>query len=161
MAEENLTEHAQFGDTRFGIQKIYLKDCSFETPNSPRIFSKEWEPEVSLELRNTAKKLSQDMHEVVLSLTVTAKLAEKTAYLVEVQQAGIFLIQGFNEADLNAMVGSYCPNLLFPYAREAVSNFVSKGGFPSFYLAPVNFDALYTQHVESAKGTEPPPKSAH
>jgi len=156
MAEAKSTEN-----TRCGIHKIYLKDCSFETPNSPSIFSEDWEPEVSLELRNTAKKLTPDMHEVVLSLTVTAKLEDKTAYLVEVQQAGIFLIHGFSDDDLTAMVGSYCPNLLFPYAREAVSNFVSKGGFPSFYLAPVNFDALYTQHIENSRGTEPAAKDAH
>jgi len=156
-----MAEAKSTANTRFGIHKIYLKDCSFETPNSPTIFSEDWEPEVSLELRNTAKKLTPDMHEVVLSLMVTAKLEDKTAYLVEVQQAGIFLIQGFSDDDLNAMVGSYCPNLLFPYAREAVSNFVSKGGFPSFYLAPVNFDALYTQHIENSRGTEPAAKDAH
>lgn len=134
---------------RFHIQKIYVKDLSFETPNSPHIFSEKWKPEVNLEIRNTAKVLADDVHEVVLSLTATVKIEDKVAYLIEIQQAGIFNISGFEKNNLAAMVGSYCPNILFPYAREGVSDIVSKGGFPQLVLAPVNFDSLYSQHLQS------------
>jgi preprotein translocase subunit SecB len=139
----------QDGQTQFTIQKVYVKDISFEAPNSPQMFLEKWEPDVSLQLSNTATVLNGNTHEVVLSLTVTAKIKDKTAYLVEVQQAGIFDIVGYDEAQLAAVVGSYCPHVLFPYAREAISDLVSRGGFPQLLLAPLNFDALYRQHLES------------
>lgn len=139
----------QDGQTQFTIQKVYVKDISFEAPNSPQMFLEKWEPDVSLQLSNTATVLNGNTHEVVLSLTVTAKVKDKTAYLVEVQQAGIFDIVGYDEAQLAAVVGSYCPHVLFPYAREAISDLVSRGGFPQLLLAPLNFDALYRQHLES------------
>jgi preprotein translocase subunit SecB len=141
----------QDGQTQFAIQKIYVKDLSFEIPNSPQVFLDKWEPDVSLQLSNTSTVLSQNTHEVVLSLTVTAKLNDKTAYLVEVQQAGIFNLEGYDEAQLGAVIGSYCPQVLFPYAREAVSDLVTRGGFPQLLLAPLNFDALYRQHLEQGK----------
>ena len=141
----------QEGPTQFTIQKIYVKDLSFEMPNSPQVFLEKWEPDVSLQISNTATALSQNTHEVVLSLTVTVKLKDKTAYLVEVQQAGIFNIEGYDEAQVAAMIGSYCPHVLFPYAREAVSDLVTRGGFPQLLLAPLNFDALYRQHLEQGK----------
>jgi preprotein translocase subunit SecB len=136
---------------RLGIQKIYVKDISFETPNSPQIFREKWEPDVSLQLSNNAATLSEGVHEVTLTLTVTAKIQDKTAYLVEVHQAGIFNIEGFEQNAVAAMVGSYCPNILFPYARETVSDIVTRGGFPQLLLAPVNFEALYAQHLEQMK----------
>lgn len=139
---------------RFHIQKIYVKDLSFETPNSPQIFSEKWKPEVNLEIRNTAKVLADDVHEVILSLTATVKIEDKVAYLIEIQQAGIFNISGFEKNNLAAMVGSYCPNILFPYAREGVSDIVSKGGFPQLVLAPVNFDSLYNQHLQSMQNSD-------
>ncbi len=129
------------------IQKIYLKDASFEAPNTPDIFRSEWKPDVNIQLGNTAKILGDDLHEVVLSITVTCKIGEDTAYLVEVQQAGIFTIKGIEESQLGPVVGSFCPNILFPYAREAISDIVTKAGFPQLLLSPVNFDALYQQHV--------------
>lgn len=132
----------------FAIQKIYLKDASFETPNTPAIFQKKWEPEVSLQLSNSAVTLGEDIHEIIITVTITAKLGEETAYLCEIKQAGIFAIKGYSEQDMGAMAGSYCPNILFPYAREAVSDLVVKGGFPQMLLAPVNFDALYQQHLQ-------------
>lgn len=135
----------------FGIQKIYVKDISFEAPNTPLIFRDKWEPEVSLQLGNTAKGLGEGVQEVVLTITVTAKLGDKTAYLAEVQQAGIFNIRGYNDDEMGVMVGSFCPNILFPYAREAVSDLVTRGGFPQLLLAPVNFDALYQQHLQQAR----------
>ena len=142
-------EHQQDGQTQFTIQKVYVKDISFEAPNSPQMFLEKWEPDVSLQLSNTATVLNGNTHEVVLSLTVTAKVKDKTAYLVEVQQAGIFDIAGYDQAQLAAVIGSYCPHVLFPYAREAISDLVGRGGFPQLLLAPLNFDALYRQHLES------------
>ncbi len=152
--EENTQEASNTNQQRFHIQKIYVKDVSFETPNSPQIFSEKWKPEVNLEIRNTAKVLAEDVHEVILSLTATVKIEEKVAYLIEVQQAGIFNISGFEKNNLAAMVGSYCPNILFPYARECVSDIVSKGGFPQLVLAPVNFDSLYNQHLQNMQNNE-------
>jgi preprotein translocase subunit SecB len=141
----------QDAQTQFAIQKIYVKDLSFETPNSPQVFLEKWEPDVNLQLSNTSAVLSDNTHEVVLSLTVTAKLGDKTAYLAEVQQAGIFNIEGYDETQLSAVIGSYCPHVLFPYAREAVSDLVTRGGFPQLLLAPLNFDALYRQHLEQGQ----------
>lgn len=135
---------------RFVIQKIYVKDMSFETPHTPQIFMEKWEPEVSLQLNNSAAVLSEGVHEVTLAVTITAKLADKVAYLIEVQQSGIFNATGFNANDLGAILGSYCPNILFPFAREVISDVVTKGGFPQLLLAPVNFDALYAQHAQQA-----------
>lgn len=136
---------------QFTIQRIYTKDVSFETPNSPAVFTEQWEPEVNVELNSTGNKLAEDVYEVVLSVTVTAKLGDKTAYLAEVQQGGIFNISGFDEADMGGMIHSYCPNLLFPYAREVISDLVNKGSFPQMILQPINFDALYAQHLEQQK----------
>ncbi len=150
--EQNAT-----GDNgHFVIQKIYTKDISFETPNSPQIFLEQWKPEVNLQMRSTASPQSEDIYEVVLTLQVTAKQGERTAYLVEVHQAGIFNIKGFNETDMGLMLGSFCPNILFPYAREAVSDLVTKGGFPQLLLAPVNFDALYAQMRAQQAKKKPP-----
>lgn len=134
--------------TQFAIQKIYVKDLSFETPNSPQVFLEKWEPVISLQMSNAATVMRENLHEVVLSLTVTAKIKDKTAYLVEVQQAGIFNIEGYDAVQLAAVVGSYCPQVLYPYAREAVSDLVTRGGFLQLLLDPVNFDALYRQHLE-------------
>jgi len=132
----------------FGIQKIYTKDVSFETPNSPEIFKTEWKPDVNLQLGHSTKPLGENVHEVILSITITAKVNKKTAYLAEVNQAGIFNLTGYSEQEMGAMMGVYCPNILFPYAREAVSELVAKGGFPQMLMAPVNFDALYQQHLQ-------------
>jgi preprotein translocase subunit SecB len=140
MSEENTKE--------FGIQKIYVKDVSFETPNSPAIFRDQWQPDINLQLNNNTKTIEENIHEVILTLTVTAKLGEKTAFLIEVQQAGIFNIKGYTEQEMGAMAGAYCPNILFPYARETISDVVTRGGFPQLLLAPINFDALYQQHVQ-------------
>ncbi|NOX43862.1 MAG: protein-export chaperone SecB [Gammaproteobacteria bacterium] len=132
----------------FMIQKVYVKDMSFETPNSPDVFSEKWEPSVNLEINTAGKNLNPDVHEVVLTVTVSAKIGEKTAYLIEVQQAGIFSIKGLSDQELSHALGSYCPNILFPYAREVVSDLVVKGGFPQLLLSPINFDALYSQHMQ-------------
>jgi preprotein translocase subunit SecB len=139
---------------QFNIQKIYTKDISFESPNSPKTFTEKWEPQNNLDLNTNASPIGENTYEVVLSLTVTAKLGENTAYLCEIHQAGIFSIEGFSDEDLHGMLGSFCPNILFPYAREAVSDIVTRGGFPQLLLAPINFDALYQQHMQQAQASE-------
>lgn len=145
MAEENQNQQ----DRQFQLQKIYVKDVSFETPSSPHVFTLEWSPEVDFNLSTAAAQLQEGTYEVVVKLTVTVKLEQKTAYLVEISQAGIFAAFGFEESELGHLLGSYCPNILFPYAREAISDLVIKGGFPPMLLAPVNFDALYAQRAEN------------
>jgi preprotein translocase subunit SecB len=133
---------------QFAMQKIYVKDVSFETPNSPEVFTQEWKPDVNVQLDTSGKQIAPDVHEVVLGITVTVKMGEKVAYLVEIHQAGIFTIKGFADNDRGAMLGSYCPNVLFPFAREVISDLVIKGGFPQLLLAPVNFDAIYHEHLQ-------------
>ncbi len=133
---------------QIGIQRIYIKDVSFETPNSPLIFQTEGTPENNLNLNTGVNQLGENVYEVVLTVTLTTKLGDKTAYLVEVQQAGIFVIQGFSDQEKGGLLGAYCPNTLFPYAREAISDLVTKGSFPQMVLQPINFDALYMQHQQ-------------
>lgn len=138
----------QQAQAQFAIQRIYVKDISFESPNSPTIFQKEWKPEIKLDIDTRSAKLADDVYEVVLSITVTGKVGEDTAFLCEVQQAGIFTISGMPDPQLAHTIGAFCPNLLFPYAREAVGNMVARGSFPQLNLAPVNFDALFASYVQ-------------
>lgn len=141
-------------EQQFILQKIYVKDLSFETPNSPQVFLEKWEPDISLQLGNKASALSDDTHEVVLEVTVTATLNDKAAFLAEVQLAGIFKIVGHNESQLAATTGGACPQILFPYAREVVSDLVTRGGFPQLLLSPINFKELYKQHLEQINATQ-------
>ncbi len=169
MAEDNTANQEQQPQSgkQFALQKIYLKDVSFETPNSPAIFTEKWEPSVNIELNTNGRPLAPDIHEVVLGITITAKVGEKVAYLCEVHQAGVFTVKGFGEQELGPMLGSYCPNVLFPYVREAISDLVNKGGFPQMLLAPVNFEAIYMEHVkkqqqpQAAEKTAPGPAKVH
>ncbi|MDH5516920.1 MAG: protein-export chaperone SecB [Gammaproteobacteria bacterium] len=141
-----MSEQAQ---KNFAIQKLYLKDVSFEAPLSPAVFSEEnWAPEINVQLNTESNALAENVIESVLKITVTAQHEQKTVFLVELHQAGVFTLEGFNDEEKAGMIGSYCPNLLFPFAREAISDLVTKGGFPQLLLAPVNFDALYAQHLE-------------
>ncbi|HCW88775.1 MAG TPA: protein-export chaperone SecB [Marinobacter sp.] len=133
---------------QFALQRIYVKDLSFESPNSPLLFQEQWKPQVSLDLNTSHNKISDNQYEVVLSLTVTARLDDKVAYIVEVQQAGVFVISGMDAPQLGQMLGAYCPNILFTYAREAIDNTVNRGSFPALMLAPVNFDAIYAQALK-------------
>jgi len=133
---------------QFAIQRVYTKDVSFETPNSPAIFQKDWKPEVKLDIDTRSAKLADDTYEVVLSLTVTATIENQTAFLAEVQQAGIFTIGNLPDAQLAHTIGAFCPTTLFPYARETVANLVSRGSFPQLNLAPVNFEALFASYVQ-------------
>jgi len=144
-AENAATQEPQ---AQFAIQRVYTKDVSFETPNSPAIFQKDWKPEVKLDLDTRSNKLADDTYEVVLAVTVTVSVEEQTAFLAEVQQAGIFTIGNMPEAQLAHMIGAFCPNTLFPYARETVANLVNRGSFPQLNIAPVNFDALFASYVQ-------------
>lgn len=157
MAEEN---NPQAGQKQFAIQKIYVKDLSFETPNSPSVFTQDWKPDINLELNTQGSKVADGVHEIVLSLTVTAKLGDTTAYLVEVQQAGIFTMQGFGEAELAPMLGAFCPGTLYPYARETITDLVARGGFPQLVLAPINFDALFAQQIQKVQAQVVDPSQA-
>ena len=132
---------------QFSLQRIYVRDLSFEAPKSPEIFRQEWTPSVELDLNTRQKPLEGDFHEVVLTLSVTVKTAGEVAFIAEVQQAGIFLISGLDAAAMSHTLGAFCPNILFPYAREALDNLVTRGSFPALMLAPVNFDALYAQEL--------------
>lgn len=156
MAEENKTVEKQFS-----IQKIYTKDISFETPNSPKVFIEKWEPSVDFNLSTHVETLENSLYEVALTITITVKSGDTTAYLVEVNQAGIFALNGFNDQEMGPMIGSFCPNILFPYAREVVSDLVAKGGFPQLLLAPVNFDALYAQHLQHVQNQAPGSESVN
>jgi preprotein translocase subunit SecB len=144
---------------QFAIQKLYVKDVSFESPGAPHSFGfKQWDPKVDLNLTNTHTHVEGDVYEAVLSLTVTVSHNDKTAFLIEVQQAGLFAIAGFEEEEKTYLIGSQCMSILFPYAREMISEMSSRGGFPPLILAPVNFDALYQQHLQKkqAKQDEQP-----
>jgi preprotein translocase subunit SecB len=125
------------------LQSVYLKDCSYESPNGPRVDGN-WNPQISLDLQTHSTSLAADVCEVLLTVTVSAKQGEVTIFLVEVKQAGLFVVRNLPEADLKRAIGTVCPGVLFPYARAAVSHLVSQGGFPQFLLPPVNFDALYS-----------------
>lgn len=134
------------------LQKIYIKDLSFESPNSPDVFTGgQWSPKTDLNLRSSHSAVRDDIHEVILTITVNAKHEDKTLFLVEVQQAGLFQIAGYSKEEFEAIVGTFCPNTLFPYAREAVAGIVAKGGFPEFLLQPINFDALYAESRKQAQ----------
>ena len=142
----------QPADRQIGIQKIYVKDFSFESPKTPQVFGQsDWNPKTDLNLRSSHTSIADDHHEVVLTITIEARQSEETVFLVELQQAGLFNIAGYSEEEFKAIVGSFCPNILYPYAREAISGVVAKGGFPEFILQPINFDALYAQGVAQAK----------
>ncbi len=154
--------NGQFQGQQLVVQKIYVKDVSFEVPNAPHVFQEigsEEQPQVQLNLAQKATAMGNDLYEVVLSLTLTCTVGQRTAYLAEVQQAGLFGIAGFADSDRENIVGSYCPNLLFPYARQLISALVLEGGFPPFLLQPINFDALYAeqQRRRQAGDDVPPP----
>ena len=130
---------------QLNLQRIYVKDVSFEAPGAPHVFQEQGQPNVELNLSQRTNVLGSDVYEVVLSVTATCKIGDKTAYLAEVEQAGIFGISGFDDANRDAVLGTYCPNVLFPYVRQVISDLVQNGGFPPFFLQPINFDALYAE----------------
>ncbi|HSC83826.1 MAG TPA: protein-export chaperone SecB [Pseudomonas sp.] len=150
-----MTEQANNGaeGPQFSLQRIYVKDLSFEAPKSPEIFRQEWTPSVALDLNTRQRQLEGDFSEVVLTLSVTVKNGEEVAFIAEVQQAGIFLIKGLDAASMSHTLGAFCPNILFPYARETLDSLVVRGSFPALMLAPVNFDALYAQELQRMQTT--------
>ena len=133
---------------QFALQRIYIKDASFEAPNSPQAFTKEWKPEIKLDLNSGARKLDDNHYEVSVKVTVTATNDGETAFLVELVQAGLFAMVNIPEQQLKPMLGAMCPNILFPYLRESIDSLVVKGGFPALMLAPINFDALFQQRMQ-------------
>ena len=162
MAEENITtsEAATTEESGpvFAIQRIYLKDLSFETPMGPSVFQKQWQPKVNQDLNTKNTKLENDLYEVALRLTLTVTDGEDTIYILEVKQAGIFSIKGLDPKQITHVINTTCPNILFPYAREAVDSVLSKGSFPALMLPPINFDALFASALKQAEeeGKEAP-----
>lgn len=141
-------------EKRISVAKLYVKDFSFESPMAPNVFRAEkWAPQTNLNLRSGHTAMDGDVYEVILTITVDAKEEDKTVFLVELQQAGLFELTGYDDSERHAILGSYCPSILFPYAREAISSTVQRGGFPEFVLQPINFDALYMQSQQHAAET--------
>lgn len=149
--EDNANQAAVNDQPAFGIEKLYIKDASIEVPNAPQIFTDRTPPQVSVELANAAQKLEEGIFDVSIKVTVTAKVGDKTAFLVEVAQAGIFVIRNMPEENLEPVLAVACPNILFPYAREAVSDMVTRAGFAPVLLNPINFEALYMQQKQAAE----------
>ena len=146
-----MAEQEQAAEKRLSISKIYLKDFSFESPRTPGIFRQnDWKPDTNLNLRSSHSPSDGDYHEITLTITVEAKEEDQTCFLIELQQAGLFEIAGYEGEELKAIIVSFCPNILFPYARESIASLIQKGGFPEFVLQPINFDALYMQAQQQA-----------
>ena len=157
MAEEQAAAQGEQPQQQFALQRIYTKDVSFESPGSPNIFRKQWQPKINVDLNTKSDAIDeQGNFEVVLTITLTAKVEEETAFLVEVQQAGIFMISGIEGENLRMVLGTAAPNILFPYARENIDALCVKGGFPPVMLAPVNFDALYQQALAQSQSQAQP-----
>ncbi|MEP6633613.1 MAG: protein-export chaperone SecB [Luteimonas sp.] len=131
---------------QFSVEKIYVKDVSFEAPKTPQVFNEQAQPQLQMNLNQRVQRLNDNAFEVVLGITLTCTVDEdKSIYVVEVQQAGVFGLAGFDEATLDAMLGTQCPNVLYPYARQTIGDLIQAGGFPPFLLQPINFEALYAE----------------
>jgi preprotein translocase subunit SecB len=158
MAEDKEADN----EKRISVAKIYTKDFSFESPLAPSVFNTDkWSPKTDLNLRSAHTEIGAGVHEVVLTITVEAKDGDKTIFLVELQQAGLFELKGYDDTERSAITGSYCPGILFPYAREAIGSAIQKGGFPEFVLQPINFDALYMQSQQQAADAAAPAAEKH
>ncbi|GAB3488113.1 protein-export chaperone SecB [Marinomonas epiphytica] len=142
------TETQEAQGPQLSMQRVFLKDISFESPRSPMVFQEEWKPEVGLELNTKSRQVGENVYEVVLEITVNVKNNDEAAYLVQVQQGGLFVISGLDDQQLHHALGAFCPATLFPYARENVDAIVVKGSFPAVMLAPINFDALYLESLQ-------------
>ncbi|GAA4857595.1 protein-export chaperone SecB [Luteimonas vadosa] len=142
---------------QFSVEKIYVKDVSYEAPNSPQAFNEQEQPQLQMNLNQRVQRLNENAYEVVLGITLTCKIGEdKTIYVVEVQQAGVFGLAGFDEQTLDAMLGTHCPTVLYPYARQTIGDLISAGGFPPFLLQPINFEALYAEGLRQ-RAAQPQP----
>ncbi len=145
-----------------GLQKVYLKDVSFESPNAPTIFSGEWKPHYTLNMTTRSSPIGNDSYEVVLETTIEAKQGETVAFLAEVQQSGIFLLKGFEEDELTQVLATFCPAQIYPYTREVIADLVGKGGFPQLHLHPVSFDAMFARaQTEGGARSEAPAAPAN
>jgi len=154
--QSGMTNGTAGAGPQLSLQKIYIKDASFEVPGAPHIFQEQGQPQIQLNLAQQVGTLADSVYEVVLTITVTCKVAEKTAYLAEVQQAGVFGLAGFDSPNRDAVLATYCPNVLFPYARQAVSDMIQNGGFPPFLMQPINFEQLYAEQMRRrAEGATP------
>ncbi|GAB3674368.1 protein-export chaperone SecB [Salinisphaera aquimarina] len=149
---EDTSDNGQ-AQRQVALQKIYVRDASIEVPDGPRVFTEDYKPEVNVDLNTRIESLSAETHQVIVTVTVTAKQADRTAYIVEVQQAGVFQVEGFeDDGERGHVLGAYCPSVLFPYVRESIGDMVQRAGFPHFLLQPVNFDMLYAQHQQNQTG---------
>ena len=154
MSEENSSNENRGAGEEVGqvhLERMYLKDASFESPNSPGVFQESWEPQIDLQINTRTAQVVPGGFEVVLTATVTARQGEKTAFIVEVQQAGLFRMEGLEDQVLHRTLGTFCPNLIFPYIREAVDSLVIRGGYPPLNLVPINFDAAYEEAMLRAR----------
>lgn len=149
-AAQSVTGAALSGESaQVRLERLYLKDCSFESPNSPGVFREQWQPEIDLEINNRSHKVAEDRYEVILTATVKARQAgERTAFIAEIQQAAVFHMKGLDDQVTHRVLGTVCPNTLFPYVREALDSLIVRGGFPPLQLAPVNFDAAYEEALK-------------
>jgi preprotein translocase subunit SecB len=147
MSEPVANGAAEANGPTFAVEKIYVKDVSFEAPGAPQVFTEQGQPNLEMNLNQRVQRVADNLFEVELGVTLSCKLAEKTIYLVEVRQAGLFGLGGFDDQTLDAMLGVHCPNILYPYARQAVSDLITAGGFPPFLLQPINFEALYAEGI--------------
>ena len=155
MSQEKTAQPAAEQTSQMHIQRLYVKDVSFEAPNSPAVFQvQNWQPQIEVELNTNSQPLADNLYEAVVTITVTAKLDEKVAYLVEVAQAGIFAVVNFPQDQVQHLMGAYCPAILFPYARQVIAEAIMNGGFPALHLAPMNFEALYAQQMQQATVAE-------
>ncbi len=159
MADEAANPEAQAQQQQFALQKVYIKDLSFEAPMGAAAFNQMGKPQINQEFNNKNQKVGDDLYEVVLSFTLTIKVEDKVVYLAEIQQAGIFAIKGLDNQQLTQILNTLCLHTIFPYAREAIDTLVTKGGFPPLMLPHINFDALFAQAVAQAKEKEEAEKS--
>lgn len=150
MSDNNeATENQEVQGPQLSLQRVFLKDISFESPRSPMVFQEDWDPEVGMELNTRSRQVGEHVFEVVLDITLNVKNADQPAYLVQVQQGGLFVIAGLDDQQLHHALGAFCPATLFPYARENVDSIIVKGSFPAVMLAPINFDALYLESLQN------------
>lgn len=152
-AQGGARQQAQGNSRQLVLQKIYIKDFSFESPRAPDVFTAKASPKTQLNIRSSVREVSGGAHEVTLALTIEARDEDRVLFLIELEQAGVFLIQGYTPEEQQMLVGSYCPGTLYPFAREVVSDMVSRGGFPQLLLQPINFDALYAQALRESRQT--------
>jgi preprotein translocase subunit SecB len=162
MAKQSTTEQdAANEQVQFSIQRVYLKDLSFETPQGASAFQKQWKPKVSQDLNTKTTQIDEGIFEVALRVTITMADGEDTVYIVEAEQAGLFTIKGFSEEQMPQVLNTTCPGILFPYLRETLDNVVTKGSFPALMLPPINFDVLFANAVKQAEAESNSKDSEH